>query len=371
VHPLRVLHCPALVGGHAAGLAQGERELGLDSHTLALEEPPYGYEADQVLFPRGAGPFERERRRWAFVLGQLRSFDVVHFNFGSTLMPAGHPDAHPVSRLYASLVRGLDVRLLSRRTAVFVTYQGDDARQDAPRFAVLPPGYFEPRSDAAKRRAIRRLTGRADGVFALNPDLLDVLPPSASFLPYASVDPSAWKPVPSSTGRSAVVVHAPTDRAVKGTEHVVRAIERLREGGMAIELVLVEGVTRVEARRALERADVVVDQLLTGWYGGIAVEAMALAKPVVAHLEPDDVARVPAELAEEIPIVRATPETVESVLRDLLSRRERLAELGRAGRKFVEHWHDPRRVAQTTHDAYVSALRRRAITTTSTNPPST
>lgn len=371
MHPLRVLHCPALVGGHAAGLALGERALGLDSQTLALEEPPYGYEADRVLFRQSAGTFERERRRWSFVLGQLRRFDVVHFNFGSTLMPAGHPDAHALSRLYASLVRGLDIRLLPRRTAVFVTYQGDDARQDAPRFSRLPPGYFEPQSDAAKRRAILRLTGRADGVFALNPDLLDVLPPSASFLPYASVDPRAWKPVPSSTGRPSVVVHAPTDRAVKGTEHIVRAVEQLRADGLEIELVLVEGVTHAEARRALERADVVVDQLLTGWYGGIAVEAMALAKPVLAHLEPDDVARVPAKLAEELPIVPTTPETVESVLRDLLANRERLETAGRAAREFVERWHDPRRVAQTTHDAYVSALRRRAITTTSTKAPST
>ena len=371
MHPLRVLHCPALVGGHAAGLALGERALGLDSHTLALEEPPYGYEADHVLFPRGAGAFERERRRWAFVVGRLRGFDVVHFNFGSTLMPAGHPDANAVSRLYAALVRGLDVRVLPRRTAVFVTYQGDDARQAAPRFARLPPGYFEPRSDAAKRRAILRLTGRADGVFALNPDLLDVLPASASFLAYASVDPRAWTPVPSSSVRPSVVVHAPTDRGVKGTEHIVRAVEQLRAGGLEIELVLVEGVTHAEARRALERADVVVDQLLTGWYGGIAVEAMALAKPVLAHLDDGDVARVPAKLAEELPIVRATPETVESVLRDLLSSRERLDTVGRAGREFVERWHDPRRVAQTTHDAYVSAVRRRAITTTSTKAPST
>ncbi len=140
---------------------------------------------------------------------------------------------------------------------------------------------------------------------------------------------------------------------------------------MPIELVLVEGAPRAEARRALERADVVVDQLLTGWYGGIAVEAMALGNPVVAHLEPDDVARVPTKLAEEIPIVRATPESIESVLRELLTQPERLEELGRAGRQFVERWHDPRRVAQTTRDAYVLALRKRAMTTTSTNTPST
>ena len=365
MRPLRVLHCPALVGGHASGLARAERELGLESRTLTLEEPPYAYEADEVLFPRGTGRVGRERRRWAFVFRKLRSFDVVHFNFGSTLMPSQHPDAHVLTRLYASLVGGSDLRLLRRTTAVVATYQGDDARQYAPRFEALP-GYFDPRADAARRVAIRRLTRRADRVFALNPDLLAVLPPAAAFLPYASVDPGEWREVPPLDNRVPVVVHAPTDRNVKGTDHLVRAIEAIRTSGVDAELVLVEGLTRKEARAAYERADVVVDQLITGWYGGVAVEAMALGKPVVAHIHPDDLARVPSRLARELPVVDATPATIEAALRDLVTDRKRLAELGHAGRLFAERWHDPRAVALTTKEAYEAAVRSRAMTTTST-----
>lgn len=369
--PLRVLHCPANVGAHAAGLARAERKLGLHSTALALEPPLPGFEVDGVLFPPGTGKLRREWRRWRFVLSELRGYDVVHFNFGSTLLPSWHPGSRAALRFYARVVEGLDLRLLPDRVAVFVTYQGDDARQRAPRFDSLPREYFLPKVDAAKRRAVARLGGRADGIFVLNPDLLDVLPPNAAFLPYASVDPGDWQPV-AAQNQVPVVVHTPSDRAVKGTEHVVRAVERLRGEGVALELALVERVPRAEARAVLEQADVVVDQLLSGWYGGVAVEAMALGKPTVAYLADKDLARVPPDFARELPIVRATSETLVETLRELLTRRrDELGELGRRGRAFVERWHDPLAVARTCAGAYSAAVRKHAITTTSTNSPPT
>jgi glycosyltransferase involved in cell wall biosynthesis len=369
--PLRVLHCPTVVGCHPSGLARAERELGLDSASLVVEPPPYDCHADIVLAPLGTSRLGKELRRWRFLLRRLRTYDVVHFNFGSTLLPRSHPQASLAARLYGALVGGRDVGLLPPRTAVFVTYQGDDARQASERFASLPPGYFNPAVDAAKQRWISKLTRRADGIFTLNPDLLDVLPERTAFLPYASVDPRHWTPAPARSSDTRVVVHAPSDRAAKGTDHIVRAVERLRAEGISVELVLVEGMTRSEARAEYELADIVVDQLVSGWYGGIAVEAMALAKPVVARIAPEDLARVPADFAAELPVVPADVASVESVLRGLLQAQQReRQELGQRGRAFVERWHDPRVVAQTTTDAYASALRRRAMTTTSTNSPS-
>ena len=54
-------------------------------------------------------------------------------------------------------------------------------------------------------------------------------------------------------------------------------------------------------RSALERSAIVVDQLNAGWYGGFAVEAMALGKPVVAALDlrehPVSPTRAPARSA--------------------------------------------------------------------------
>ena len=363
--PLRVLHCPALVGDHAGGLARAERALGLESRTLVLHPPPFGYEADEILFCEGVSTLGREVRRMR-ALRRLAAADVVHFNFGSTLMPRWHPGAHPLHRLAAHALEDRDLAWLARRgTAVFVTYQGDDARQAGSRFdGILPPDYFDPRLDARKRRSIARVDRHADGIYALNPDLLAVLPARAEFLPYASVDPASWTPAPARGTGPPVVAHAPSDRRVKGTEHLLAAVERLRAGGLELELVLVEGMPRHEARRHYERADLFVDQLLTGWYGGAAVELMALGKPVVAHLDDGDLGRVPGELAADLPILRADPATIEGVLAEWLGpRRGELAEVGARGRAFVERHHDPLAIAARLKAAYERSVASRSTST--------
>jgi glycosyltransferase involved in cell wall biosynthesis len=337
--PIRVLHAPAAVGGHPTGLARAERELGLDSVVVTLNEPPFGYHADRVLAPAGTSTAVREWRRWREV-ARARSFDVVHFNFGSSLAPAYHGDAAR-SRLFGAYARMLeqrDLRLL--RGAIFVTFQGDDVR---------PSGDAD--DDARKARRAHRFGRVAHGIYALNPDLLDHLPPSAQFLPYASVDPREWAPVGVSRSSPLRIVHAPSDRVRKGTDVLLAAAERVD----GIELELVEGRSRAEARAALERADVVVDQLVVGWYGGVAVEAMALAKPVVARIDRAALERVPAELAAELPIVHADERGVEDVLRELANS-DKLADVGRRGRAFVERWHDPLRIAERVVADYERAL---------------
>jgi glycosyltransferase involved in cell wall biosynthesis len=362
--PLRVLHCPAVVGGHSAGLARAERELGLDSRAVSFDAPPFGYEVDEVLF-EGGSPAGRELKRLRFLARAVREADVVHFNFGTSILPRYWPSAHgsgvrKAYGLYARMLEGRDLAWLRRAgKAVFVTFQGDDVRRAASLRARLPEGhaawvddYYNPRDDERKRRFAERVGRHAHGIFALNPDLLELLPARAEFLPYAHVDPRSWTPVQASSSPP-VVAHAPTDRRVKGTDALVAAVERLREEGVEVELRLVEDVPREGAKLALGGADVVVDQLLTGWYGGVAVEAMALGKPVVARLHEPDLARIPQAMLAELPVVHATPDTVADVLRGLLSGSR--DELGRRSRAFVERWHDPHTIAARLCAAYERA----------------
>ncbi len=361
---VRVLHTPAAVGGHATQLAEAERALGLDSVSVSLHAPPYGYTADEVLFGPRTRPLARERRRWLLVRRALREFDVVHFNFGSSLAPVHHPAARQgltgaAYGLYARALELRDVPLLARRgTKIFVTYQGDDVRPTGAALG-LERTPAELARDRRKERAALVFDRYAERIYALNPDLLRYLPARAEFLPYASVDLAAWSPVGVRRHDGPpVVVHAPTDRAVKGTAALVDAVERLRRTGLELELVLVEGVSREDARREYERADLLVDQLFTGWYGSVAVELMALGKPVVAHLRADDLERIPRGMREQLPVIDATATTIESVLAEWLAqRRAELGEVGARGRAYVERWHDPLTVAARTKAAYEEALR--------------
>jgi glycosyltransferase involved in cell wall biosynthesis len=109
-----------------------------------------------------------------------------------------------------------------------------------------------------------------------------------------------------------------------------------------------------------EDADLVVDQLLVGWYGGLAVEAMALERPVVAYLREEDLGFLPPDMRAELPVVSAEPATIYDVLKALLTtRRGELADLGRRGRAFVCRWHDPLRIAEELRADYEAAVASR------------
>lgn len=352
MRPLRVLHVPDSVGGHAPGLARAERELGIDSVSVALRASPFAYAVDEVVGGPGVSRLAYERGRLRLLVRAFRYFDVIHFNFGRTLMPAW--------------LGPIDLPLLRRAgKAIFVTFQGDDARRGdvaAARGGLsLPtalPQLYPAHVDAARRRRVAQFARWADGIFFLNPDLAHVLPARAEFVPYAHVEPREWVVRAAGAGdRAAVVVHAPSDPVVKGTSVVRAAVDVLHADGIDIRLELVQGRTHDEARAIYAEADLAVDQVYAGWYGGFAVEAMALGVPVVSYIRESDLGVLPQEMRAALPVLRATPETLAAVLREWLTiRRPGLASVGAAARAYVERWHDPRTIAQTVIDRYRAAL---------------
>lgn len=368
--PLRILHCPWNVAGQSAQLAASERSLGADSRCVVIEETALGFPADEVLAPPRPSIVDRERARWRLLWRAIAWADVVHFSFGqSCLVPHAFPSLRHVNwkspfdvawRLYCRAIWLKDLPLLSASGKIIaVTWQGDDARQqdrslelfDISIAKTVGDKYYLPASDPWKRRTIAAFDRHASLHYALNPDLLHVLPARARFLPYASFDPAGVKPLAPalSDERPLVFLHAPSHRGAKGTEFVLTAAETLRSEGHVFELRLVEKLSRHDALEAYEAADIVIDQLLAGWYGGLGVEAMALGKPVVAYLREKDLEWLDAEMRVELPVINATPASIADVMRSLITmERGALHAKGLAARAFVERWHDPRRLAAQT-----------------------
>jgi hypothetical protein len=329
--PLRILHAPADVGGHAAGLAQAERRLGLRSDIAVFTPGPYGYDADFRFDLAGKPAWRRLAIRAGFLARALRRYDLIHFNFGQSLL-AFRAMGHVLNELPLIHRAGI---------TIVVTFQGCDVR---PQEACCCTS-AQCRAETPYRLPnAARFLRWAERSFHLNPDLRHWLPGS-QFLPYASVDLSALRPQPPrAPGGALRVAHAPSNREVKGTDAVLAAVERVRAGGTAVELDLIEGVDRRTAIDRLRAADVVVDQLRLGWYGGVAVEAMALARPVLCHIAEASAQDNP--FGAELPIVRASADTLAARLRELATDAELRARIGAASRAFVERHHDPETVAR-------------------------
>jgi len=374
---MRVLHCPKTVAGQAPVLARFERELGLDSRSVALIGSPFGYRTDEVLWTHGQNPLLLEVRRWQLLCRALRHYDVIHFNFGETFMPNVAPSSPPESvgainpliwslyRLYCRVFTLRDLPFIKKLgKKVFVTFQGDDIRQGdycLEHFGIthateVGPEYYEPGVDAAKRKRALAFSNYADGIFASNPDLLHVLPATAEFLPYALVDPREWVPVPPSTDADhrPVVLHAPTDRRVKGTKYVIDAVERLKNEGVPLDFHLVEDLPYDEAKELYRGADLLVDQLFAGWYGSLAVELMALGKPVCAYIREGDLRFIPVGMREDLPVINVSKDSLYSVLKHWLTDgKHQLRKLGDQSRVYVEKWHDPLKIAERLRLRYL------------------
>jgi glycosyltransferase involved in cell wall biosynthesis len=228
--------------------------------------------------------------------------DVFHFYFGLTLVPKS---------LQFPLLRA------ARRKSVY-HFLGSDIRGKRPEQL----GYAS--------RADARIVGSYDAIRWI-PDA-EVIPPG--------VDLSGFPHVPPSDRPRPLIVHAPSSRRRKGTEHVIAACE-----GLDADLEIVEGLHHEEARTRYEAADIVVDQLNAGWHGVFGLEAMALGKPVLGYLHDDAVRRSEEGYGVRVPIVNVTAETLPERLAELVADPARRRELGAASRAYVEQVHDVERVA--------------------------
>ncbi len=380
---IKVLHAPTTVGGNPHNLSIALNSLGLESKSLAFIQNYYQYPVDIIICSNSDGVIVREVKRIKTIYYELKNFDLIHFNFGTTMaMPSAYPRLNEFSiglkiflkkflrAAYTNFLQLIELYLLKlMNKPVFVTYQGDDARQGnycLEHFKIsiatqVDSDYYNVKTDNFKKRNITRLDKFADQIYSLNPDLLHVLPSNAKFTPYAHVFLDDWLPIYTQLeNRPLRILHAPSHRKAKGTDILLDVLDKLKLQGFEFELLLVEGVSNKEARKMYEKADVLVDQLFAGWYGGLAVELMALGKPTIVYLRDEDLKFIPVKMKEELPFIRATSFNIEKVVKDVLEMpRQKLFVLAQQSRAYVEKWHDPVKIAFEIKNDYEISMSQR------------
>jgi glycosyltransferase involved in cell wall biosynthesis len=287
---------------------QALRRRGVEAQLVVFERYKLHPEADRSL-ERTGGFLRRQATQWRALLQLLPRTDVFHFYFGLTLVPQS---------LQFPILRAL------RKKSVF-HYLGSDIRGKTREQL------------AFGKKAGAEIVGSYDAIRWV-PEA-DVIPPG--------IDLTAIAPAPPSERARPVIVHAPSSRRRKGTEHVVAACE-----GLDAELEIVEGLHHDEALARYRDADIVVDQLNAGWYGLFAIECMALGKPVVTFLHDEAVERTQDAFGVDVPVVSATAETLRERLRPLVSDAAERRRIGAASRAYVEHVHDVERIADRLLDVY-------------------
>jgi glycosyltransferase involved in cell wall biosynthesis len=353
---LSIVHGPVNVGNLPWTLSGQMKALGHDSRVVVNHDTWLHYPADRVVGALGDTTLRNRLARASNGVAQSLGRDVLHYYFGRTFFTWDDLPGHggrPLADM--KLAKALGKR-------VVMTYQGCDARLAARsdrenevtmcRSGACPS--YEAcvsRQDGVRRHIIEEVDRLADLVLYVNPELGHVVP-RGSFLPYGNVDLEALRPSPRAVRDKPVILHAPSDPAIKGTRQIAEALDALRTE-FEFEFRLVQGLSHAEALALYADADLLVDQLLAGWYGGLAVELMAMGKPVACYIREEDIGFVPAGMRAELPILRIHPHTLVDDLRRVLSNREQWVLQGARSRQFVQDWHDPRKLAQVLLGAYV------------------
>lgn len=292
----RVLHCPVNTAGIPWANVEALRRRGVDAQLVVFNRYKLHHEADWSLDRKG-GLARRQLTQWRAFLKLLPHYDIFHFYSSITFVP-----------------KAVQFRILHARGKKGIYhYLGSDIR--------------------GKSREQLAYGLAADAEIVGSYDAIRWVPHADVVLP--GVEVSRIEPaIPGDRARP-LIVHAPSSRQRKGTEHVIAACEQLDA-----ELEIVEGLPHDEAFERYRNADIVIDQLNAGWYGVFAIECLALGKPIVTFLHEEAVRRTEEAYGVEVPIRSATADTLREALRPLVADAALRRSVGAASRAYAEKLHD-------------------------------
>lgn len=323
--------------------------------------------------------FDLPGRWWAtplhlgFLAYALARYDVFHF--------LGKPYLVPACYAFLRVPAPWDLALL-KRAGKTVVYQSDGC------YNMIRPSAWKTRIDPAICHVCQTTQGDTYG-FCSNKNTVDLntamrkhadircgIGLDVDFeegldFEYYPVDTERWRPgieipaahrVPRRTEKTVLVYHGVGSHAVgqrgdiKGTSHVVHAIDALRAEGVDIQLMLMEKVPHDAIRFYQAQADIVVDQLLVPGGGQTGREGLALGKPVLTRLHPAQRKAFAAAARPEDPppYVHVDARNLKKRLRLLAARADLRRRLGERGAEFAQRVLSPFACAAR----YAAAYRR-------------
>ncbi len=287
---------------------------------------------------------------WADVYKYIRWADVVHWYFGSTELPFQ-----------------LDLKYIAAlKKAAVVEFWGSDIR--IPSIAARDNAYIKEvftknpvLAQKAEKKSIdiqRKFANH--GFYCLIPGSelrayihKDIFPDYGTIRQRIPVD-QFYPKYPDPDEKCPVIVHSPTNKAIKGTNAVLKAVESLR-GKYEFVFKLIHDVEHSKALEIISDCDIMLDQVCGGDHGLAALEAMAFGKPTFCYIKPFCLSQSP----DDLPIVNANPDNLTEILKEFIKNGQKRHEVGRKSRAYVEKYHDAHKIARQLVDIYEKLLSKK------------
>jgi len=344
----RIFHGPGPSAGQPRILSAEMQSNGVEAYSVNIvREAAFAYEKD-IAFPYRVGAIDpKHLLYWA-----ARRFEIFHFYFRTT---ANYVTDGSVSKEIfqdVHILRALGCKVIMHFRGTEARLQSVFERNNA--FAWSGDEDPFPGGDTLRKNILKRADGLFYKLLVTDPELQSYVENSMVLqraIDFKKIDVilGEHKSSPQkSSDKKIRIAHAPSRRALKGTKIVLDVIQKLIDQGMDIELDVIEQVTNIEALNRMAQADLVIDQMRIGWYGVLAVEAMALGKPTIAYIRNDLVDK----LEPDCPIIKSNPDSFMDDLSALLRDKKKLAAIGVKSRKFAKRYHCSKVVAKKATEIY-------------------
>lgn len=361
---IKILHAPAIVTHQQWTVSRAQRELGYVSDVMVFNadqpnQPQHDCDIN-LHFDRNMCVFNPLKpisftktvlfifRFTFFFLKAIIKYDVFHFHSESFLGSYSDLDLRILRFLRKKMVFqywGCDIRLKS----IFILDNEYSTCDDCIR--ICQNSRKQRDMDMHLKYSDFRVYGGGDSIRGV---------PDALFVPIC-IDTRVWKQVSFDDipeehrlpkTHSVRIMQAfqnwKTRGDQKGTKYIKAAIDDLKKEGFDVEHMFVDNVPNKAMKYYYQQSDIVVDALLNGWYQNVAIEGMAMARPVICHLKEEYRRLIPGEM----PIIDATPENLKEVLKELIADKAKRETIGQKSRAYIEEYYDSRKIARQWIDLY-------------------
>lgn len=353
---MKVLHLPTSVAGQAFALCEAERALGIESDFLLVFKDNYYPEIPSMFDTTPKSPIDALRYlpsliRMVRKISKGNDYDILHFNFSRSLID------------YPGLADLVDIGMYPQK--IFVTCNGCDVRMRSMGLPYSPCDddrcwnrVCTPGGNQMKLNRIAKWRDVAAKIFVSTPDLLRSVP-DAMFIPNTIYGFDGIQEVPAKPiSEPLTIIHAPTNRFIKGTDVIARVVNELKAEGHEINLITSEGVERSRALEVYGKADIAIDQLRLGWYGVFAMECMKMGIPTMSYCRNQEYGMIPESMARDLrhSLINVTFDTLKTALKYYVDNREELQQYRRNGIAFVNRWHSPKHIASLLKKEYEKVM---------------
>jgi hypothetical protein len=239
---------------------------------------------------------------------------------------------------------------------IVVVFVGSDVRwrtsynQEVKRYSI--PSFYD-RLDPTEESTIKELHNKlrylrmaekyADLIYSLpNQSQLALRPYNHFFVPINK------NLIPENTGQREipVVAHAPSRRAVKGTDIVLATLEKLKNEGIKFETKLIENMPYLDALKEYSNSDILIGELFIPSAGKLDREALAGGTIVLSSMRYDYIDNPPSDC----PIIDVHPDNLYHELKSIILDYPRRVELAKKGPAFVKKYHDVNSICEDIVD---------------------